>query len=85
MKFNLKIIIPNKVYFDNKIDLLYLKTNDDYLSILPNHAALITNVKKSYGFIKINNIKKKFLFYNGFLFIDDDHNVELIIENIEII
>ena len=80
-EFSFQIITPNGIFFEEKIEELYLKTGRGFVAILANHVDYITNTKKSIGFIKKNNVKKYFLFYDGILNIYKK-KVKLIVDNV---
>lgn len=80
-EFSFQIITPNGIFFEEKIEELYLKTDRGFVAILANHVDYITNTKKSMGFIKKNNVKKYFLFYDGILNIYKK-KVKLIVDNV---
>lgn len=82
-KLKLKIATTERVLFDEEVDELIVPTKVGELTILPNHAALISEVVP--GEMKIRNGKdeKIALIFGGFLHVEPGSKVIVLADEAE--
>lgn len=80
--FKLTIITPKGVYLEQEADEIYLNTATGYAAFLPNYHPLITEVKITPMFIKLNTQIEYYAVFGGILNITKDGFI-LITDSIE--
>ena len=74
--FNLKIITPEKIYLDEDIKQLNIKTRDGNIGVLANHSPLFGIVEISIlNFITKNNHKKPLAISGGIINVKNNQAV----------
>ncbi len=65
---HLKVITPEKIFFDGKIKQITLPTSLGQITILPKHIPLISLVNEgNISFIREDNIEESFVISGGFV------------------
>lgn len=79
--FKLKIIVPEKTYFEGDVDSISVVTSSGMLTILAHHADLISNVEISHMTIKNNGHVTEYAVSGGVLNIYQKENLVLLVVN----
>lgn len=82
MAFNLKIITPNGILFDNEVKWVNVKTTEGYIGILEWHVPVIATIQISAMSFK-DKEKVRNLTISGGLIVTDLHSVRIISEKVE--
>ncbi len=72
MPLNLSIITPEKEILSQEVDELTVPTTSGELTILPQHAALLTQLSPGELHIKLNGKTDLFVVVGGFLEVNND-------------
>jgi F-type H+-transporting ATPase subunit epsilon len=73
MTFNFEIISPQKVVYKEEIDEVILPTTSGQLAILPNHAALMSQVSSGEVIVKKNGKEFYLAVSGGFLDVNNNN------------
>ena len=65
--FNLQIITPQKVIYNNNVDMIIVRTVEGDMGVLANHAPLVTSLAIGEMKIKIGKKEEKYFVSGGFL------------------
>lgn len=79
--FKLKIIVPEKTYFDGNADSISVVTSGGMLTILAHHADLIANIEISHMTLKSNGHITEYALSGGVMNIYQKDNTVLLIVN----
>lgn len=71
MKLKLKIIDLDGVCFDGEVDLVNLTIASGNVTILANHLPLISSIKISHMYIKVDGVITRFAIAGGTLFVSE--------------
>lgn len=71
MKLKLKIIDLDGIYFQDEVDLVNLTIASGNVTILANHLPLISSIKISHMYIKIDGVITRFAIAGGTLFVSE--------------
>jgi F-type H+-transporting ATPase subunit epsilon len=75
-KFHLHIVTPKGTYRDVDVDILNIRTTDGQMGILAHHMPLASGVE-------IAEMNYEFAVGGGFVYVDGDNTVTLIVNDIE--
>lgn len=67
MSYILKIITPEKKFFEGEVDSLTIKTTEGYLGILPNHLPLVAMLASGPMYVSIKGMYRKLTVTGGVL------------------
>ncbi len=81
-QLNLKIVTPEKIIFDEPVDMVTLTSAEGQLGILPNHANLMAKLEP--GELKIKNKGKEELLVTGDGFIQISNNTLTILTDLAV-
>ena len=79
--FELEIIVPEKTYFDDKVNSLSVVTSDGELTILAHHTDLIANIEISHMKINANGKVKYYAVSGGIMNIYQKENKVILCVN----
>lgn len=82
MALNLKIITPDGIFFDGKVDSVNVKTTEGYITILEWHTPLIANIVISTMMYRVNSQPSNLSIAGGLL-ITTLHDVRIITDKID--
>ncbi len=77
MSFKLKIVTPEKVYFEGEVDILNIKLNDGYVGILPHHMPLVSMVTPCAMSIRANGITTEYAIHGGVINVNEESTLLL--------
>lgn len=66
-EFLFKVITPSGVLYSNNVSSLTIRSSEGYLTILPSHFPLVTNIVNCIGHFYIDNKITNFFAGNGIL------------------
>lgn len=72
MGFNLKIVTPEKVFFEGEVDILNIKLATGYVGILPHHMPLVSMVEPCAMNLKIHGESHDYAIHGGVLNVTED-------------
>jgi F-type H+-transporting ATPase subunit epsilon len=72
MKLNLKIVTPDKIFFEGDIDRIICRGVQGDLAVLPGRAPFVTQLEISGARIKNDNESKIVAIAGGYLHVDTD-------------
>lgn len=80
--FRLIIITPKRQYLDTEVELLEVRGSEGYMTILPNHAPLVSMVEVGSGYTKIKGKTTKYAISNGVINVTKESTI-LLVNSIE--
>lgn len=81
--YNLKILTPETVYFDDQVISIIAPGGLGYLGILTDHTPLVTTLKHGYLIVTDKQNKKHFYEIEGVVLTVAHNEVNLLVEKIE--
>ncbi len=78
MGFKLKIVTPEKVFFEGEVDILNIKLTKGYTGILPKHMPLVSMVEIAPMNFKQGKITKEMAVHGGVLNVKEDETLLLV-------
>ena len=82
-KFHLHIVTPKGTYRDVDVDILNIRTTDGQMGILAHHMPLASGVEIAEMNYRIDKDRYEFAVGGGFVYVDGDNTVTLIVNDIE--
>ena len=82
-KFHLHIVTPKGTYRDIDVDILNIRTTDGQMGILAHHMPLASGVEIAEMNYRIDKDRYEFAVGGGFVYVDGDNTVTLIVNDIE--
>ena len=65
--FNLKIITPDRVFYDNQVDMVEMNTTEGEIGVLPGHIPMTVIIKPGILTIFEKDLEKKAALHSGFV------------------
>ena len=78
MGFKLKIVTPEKVFFEGEVDILNIKLTKGYTGILPKHMPLVSMVEIAPMNFKQGKITREMAVHGGVLNVKEDETLLLV-------
>ncbi len=71
-EFNLRIVTPSKLFFEDKVEGIIARTTEGELMVLANHLPFVANLVVSKASIKQNGSHRELTLAGGLLKVDKD-------------
>lgn len=78
--FKLKVVTPNKIFFDEEVEMAIFKTTVGDRAILKGHAPIVAGIKEGQLKVKTSGNFRDAKIGNGFVTVDNDTNTVLVTE-----
>ena len=78
MGFKLKIVTPEKVFFEGEVDILNIKLTKGYTGILPHHMPLVSMVEIAPMNFRVGRTTKEMAVHGGVLNVKEDETLLLV-------
>lgn len=79
--FRLKVVTPNKIFYDEEVEMAIFKTTVGDRAILKGHAPIVAGIKEGQLKVKTSGKFRVAAIGNGFVTVDHDTNTVLVTEN----
>lgn len=78
--FNLKVVTPNSIFFDEKAEMVIMRTTVGDRAVLKDHIPFVAGVKEGKLRVKIDGNFKEASIGSGFVTVDGKTDTVLIVE-----